>query len=285
MKGSGLYPRVRIDSAGTAIVSQGGAVGLVATVGVAGLDRELSQALAPWRKPNAVHDPGKIVADLALPLAVGGDCLADIGVLQDQPAVFGLVASDPTVSWLVDTLAADARKSLAAIDTAGAVVRARVWSLAGEHAPDHGASVDAPVIIDLDAALLTAHCDKELAAPTFKRGFGFHPLLSFLDHGADAAVSRCLHAASGQRRVEHRGRPHRRRPGRVRATARAPTRTPAWQDSADPHRRRRCDPRIPELADRAAGSVLDRVHAAHRLRRPPDDPEPGRCLVPGARRR
>lgn len=185
MKSIGLYPRVRTDTAGTAIVSEGGAVGLLETVRVAGLDRALSRALEPWRKPAARHDPGKILVDLALSLAVGGDCLADVAVLRDQPGVFGAVASDPTVSRLVDTLAADAAKSLAAIDAARAVTRARVWSLAGEHAPDHAVSVDDPTILDLDATLLTAHSDKEQAAPTFKRGYGFHPLLAFLDHGSD----------------------------------------------------------------------------------------------------
>jgi hypothetical protein len=181
----GLYPRVRSDTAGTAIVSQAGAVGLVETVRVAGLDRALSAALEPWRRPNARHDPGKIITDLALSLAIGGDCLADIAVLRDQPGVFGLVASDPTVSRLIDTLAADAKTSLAAINTARAAVRATVWCLAGEHAPDHAASVDDPTVVDLDATLLTAHSDKEQAAPTFKRGFGFHPLLSFVDHGPE----------------------------------------------------------------------------------------------------
>ncbi len=185
MKSNGLYPRVRTDMAGTAMVSQGGAVGLVETVRVVGLDRALSEALAPWRKPQARHDPGKIVIDLAIALAVGGDCLADIAVLRGQPGVFGAVASDPTVSRLVDTLAGDASKALAAIDTARAQVRARVWSLAGEHAPDHAAGVDDPIVVDLDATLLTSHSDKEQAAPTFKKGFGFHPLLSFLDHGPD----------------------------------------------------------------------------------------------------
>ena len=97
MKSIGLYPRVRTDTAGTAIVSEGGAVGLLETVRVAGLDRALSRALEPWRKPAARHDPGKILVDLALSLAVGGDCLADVAVLRDQPGVFGAVASDPTV--------------------------------------------------------------------------------------------------------------------------------------------------------------------------------------------
>lgn len=40
------------------------------------------------------------------------------------------------------------------------------------------------LIIDLDATLITAHSEKERAASTFKRGFGFHPLCAFLDHGA-----------------------------------------------------------------------------------------------------
>jgi hypothetical protein len=160
-------------------------VALVETVRAAGLDRGLSQALAGWRKPLARHDPGKIVTDLAIALALGGDCLADVAVLRAEPGVFGPVASDPTVSRLVDALAADADRALKAIDAARAAARARVWSEAGEHGPDHGASAEDPVVIDVDATLITAHSDKEQAAPTFKRGFGFHPLLAFADHGAD----------------------------------------------------------------------------------------------------
>jgi hypothetical protein len=94
---SGLYPKVRTDMAGSAIVSQAGAVALVETVRAAGLDRGLSQALASWRKPLARHDPGKIVTDLAIALALGGNCLADVAVLRAEPAIFGPVASDPTV--------------------------------------------------------------------------------------------------------------------------------------------------------------------------------------------
>jgi len=60
-----------------------------------------------------------------------------------------------------------------------------VWKLAGRDAPDFEVSKDRPLVIDLDATLITAHSDKELAAPTFKRGFGFHPLGSWVDHGPD----------------------------------------------------------------------------------------------------
>jgi Transposase DDE domain group 1 len=72
---------------------------------------------------------------------------------------------------------------LAAVDAARAAARARVWRLAGEHAPGHGIAADAPLIVDVDATLVSAHSEKEQAAPTFKRGFGFHPLWSFADHG------------------------------------------------------------------------------------------------------
>lgn len=187
MKSIGWYPRLRSDTAGSSLVSQAGSVALVETARCVGLDRVLSVALAPWRKPMAVHDPGKIVADLAITLAVGGDCLADIAVLREQPAVFGTVASDPTVSRLIDTLAGDSRGALAAIDTARAAARRNAWAAAGPHAPSHGADRYRPLIIDVDATLITSHSDKEHAAPTFKRGFGFHPLLTFADHGQDGA--------------------------------------------------------------------------------------------------
>jgi len=106
-------------------------------------------------------------------------------LLRAEPAVFGRVASDPTVSRLVDALAATPGAALAAIDQARAVVRQRVWKLAGRDAPDFEVTPDRPLVIDLDATLITAHSDKELAAPTFKRGFGFHPLGSWVDHGPD----------------------------------------------------------------------------------------------------
>jgi len=182
---TGLYPHVFADADGAGVVSHAGAVLLLDTIRVAGLDRGLSRALAPWRRPTAVHDPAKIVCDLAVSLAVGGDCLADIATLREAPQVFGPVASDPTVSRLVDTLAGDAEKALAAIDVARAAARNTVWARAGVHAPDHGADHRRPLVVDVDATLVTAHSDKELAAATFKRGWGHHPLTVFADHGAD----------------------------------------------------------------------------------------------------
>ena len=185
MKTTGLYRSVRVDARGAGVVSQAGGLLLADAVRVSGLDAELSRALAPWRKPLARHDPAKVVCDLAVALGMGGDCLADIAVLRTEPGVFGSVASDPTVSRTIDALAADAERVLRAIDTARAAARATVWALAGEHAPDARIDADDPLIIDIDATLVTAHSDKQGAAPTFKRGYGFHPLCAFVDHGSE----------------------------------------------------------------------------------------------------
>src|SRR4051812_38857700 len=116
---------------------------------------------------------------------MGGDCLADIAQLRAHPQVFGPVASDPTVSRCIDTLAADAPAALTAIAAARATARATAWSLAGEHAPDHDTDACRPLVIDVDATLVTAHSEKQGAAPTFKRGFGHHPLWAFVDHGPE----------------------------------------------------------------------------------------------------
>ena len=183
-KAIGFYPSLKVDTAGGGVVSNAGATLLVETARKTGLDRALSTALGRWRRPTAIHDPGKILCDLVISVALGGDCLADIATVRAEPGVFGPVASDPTVSRLIETLARDCDKALAAVDSARAHVRATAWKLAGEHAPDHGIDADHPVTVDLDATLLDAHSEKQNAAPTFKRGFGFHPLCSFVDHGA-----------------------------------------------------------------------------------------------------
>jgi hypothetical protein len=82
---TGFYPRVQVDASPSAAVGQAGAVLLTDIVGVSGLGVALAQALGPWRKPTAVHHPAKIMLDLAVSLAVGGDCLADAAVTSPCP--------------------------------------------------------------------------------------------------------------------------------------------------------------------------------------------------------
>jgi hypothetical protein len=74
---------------------QAGPVLLVETVRKSGLDTAISAALTPWRKQRAGHDPDKILLDVALAVALGGDCLADVAMLRAEPAVFGPMAPTP----------------------------------------------------------------------------------------------------------------------------------------------------------------------------------------------
>ena len=131
------------------------------------------------------HDPGKIVTDLAVAVALGGDCLADVAVLRAQPALSGPVASDPVVSRLIARLAADAPRALKAI-------RARAGRCAGtglgagrRHCarrrwqPGHRRHRRD----DRDRALGEGPGQR----PTWKKTFGFHPLTVFADHGPDGS--------------------------------------------------------------------------------------------------
>jgi hypothetical protein len=153
-------------------VSQAGALLLAETLRITGLCQGLTAGLGRWRAPRAVHDPGKIITDLAMALALGGDCLADVAVLRSQPQLAGPVASDPVVSRLITTLAADTPRALRAIRKARAAARDRAWVLAGERA----LGADGTLIpVDTGATIVIAHSGKERAAPTWKKTYGTIP--------------------------------------------------------------------------------------------------------------
>jgi Transposase DDE domain group 1 len=175
--------KIAVSADGRGLVSQAGAVLLAETARVTGLGRGLTDGLARWRAPRAVHDPGKVVTDLVMTLALGGDCLADVAVLRAQPQLCGPVASDPVISRLISALAADAPRALRAIRKARAAARERAWAAAGDAAPGADGSL---IPVDIDATIVLAHSEKEQAAPTWKKTFGFHPLAAFADHGAGA---------------------------------------------------------------------------------------------------
>jgi hypothetical protein len=176
-------PNLVLDPARESLVSSSGALLLKETSRVTGLGRGLSRALSPWRPVRASHDPGKVLLDVALAVALGGDCLADVAAIRSQPQVFGTVASDPTISRVFAALALDVDDAVAAIRDVRADARAAAWAqrrpLAGTPYERSGGQV----IVDIDATLVTAHSDKEGAEPTFKRGFGFAPMCTFVDHG------------------------------------------------------------------------------------------------------
>lgn len=111
MNAAGFYPRVRVDADPAAAGSAGGVL-LTQTVRAAGLDVALSEALDRWRSPFAVHDPAKVLTDLAVALVRGGDCLTDAALLRGEPELFGSGASEATVTRTVAALGVDADKVL-----------------------------------------------------------------------------------------------------------------------------------------------------------------------------
>jgi len=176
-------PSVVLDPVRESLISSSGALLLREAIRVAGLDRGLSAALAPWRPTRARHDPGKVLLDLATAVALGGDCLADIAAVRAQPTMFGSVASDPTVSRLFTALAGDVDEAVAAVRRARADARAAVWARRRPLAGAPGNRNGGQVLVDIDATVVTSHSDKEGAEPTFKRGYGFAPMCAFVDHG------------------------------------------------------------------------------------------------------
>jgi len=167
VKRAELVVSVQIVADADRLTSRAGTALLVGLADRVGLTGGLSEAMGGLRRRRSRHDPGRTLRDLAVMVADGGDCLADLRALRDQPTLFGEVASDAT-AWRA--LAALDGERLAAVRHARARARTRVWELAG---------VPERVILDLDATLVTAHSDKEQAAGNYKHGFGFHPLLCY----------------------------------------------------------------------------------------------------------
>jgi hypothetical protein len=152
-----------------------------------GLSTAMSEALAPIRQRDSGHDPGRVALDVAVMLADGGEAIADLAVLRNQSELFGLVASDAT-AWRV--LNGIDGRTLEGIRAARARARELVWAQAGETGRWLSSTVDghaiAGLVLDIDATIVICHSDKQSAAKTWKKSFGFHPLLCFLDATGEA---------------------------------------------------------------------------------------------------
>jgi hypothetical protein len=167
---------VDVTPDGAGLVSHAGSALLAQVADKTGLTRALARELAGLRRRRGGHDLGRVVGDLAVMLADGGDCLADLRAVRDRAPLFGPVASDATAFRVIDAIARDPG-GLERLRVAHARARERVWTLIG--APRR-------LTIDLDATLITSHSEKEGAAGTFKRGFGFHPMLAYAQQTGEA---------------------------------------------------------------------------------------------------
>jgi Transposase DDE domain group 1 len=139
-----------------------------------GVRDALSAALRHLYRRRPVHDPGGVLVDLAVMLIDGGECVADLGALADQPDLFGRVASHSTASRVLHAIGPGER---AALRAARARARERAWRLGAR---------PARIVLDFDSHLIEVHSEKEGAAANRKHGFGFHPLGCWLDEPGEA---------------------------------------------------------------------------------------------------
>jgi hypothetical protein len=161
---------------GTGLVSHAGSALVAGVADRLGLTRALSLRLAGLKARRRGHDPGRVVRDLAVMLADGGECVSDLGAVRDQEALFGAVASDSTAFRMIDRIAS-APGGLRAVRAAHAQARERFWE-------QHGAP--GRLTIDLDATLIGSHSEKEGAAGNYQGGYGFFPLVAYLDETREA---------------------------------------------------------------------------------------------------
>ena len=172
---------LRVTVGGTGVVSHVGAALLRMLADRVGVTQALSGALAR-RGWWPVHDRGRVLVDLAVMIADGGEAICDIDMLRHQGEVFGAVASPATCWRALDEIDPVRLRRIA---KARAKTRARVWALMGRlpAARAAGREIGAGVVVlDVDSTIVIAHSDKDGAAPTYKHTYGFHPILVTCDN-------------------------------------------------------------------------------------------------------
>jgi hypothetical protein len=187
VKSTSSRPRLAVTADGRGVVGHAGTRMLADLADATGLSAALAEALAPLRQRDRGHEPGRVAVDLAVMLADGGEAIADLAVLRNQSELFGPVASDATAWRILDGID-DA--ALARIRAARARAREVAWAQATETGRLAGSMVGGFVvggfILDIDATIVTCHSEKESTAKTWKKTWGYHPLLCFLDATGEA---------------------------------------------------------------------------------------------------
>lgn len=181
MKRTSWSTGLSVSGDGVGVVAHTGSIATRLLADRVGLTGELSKAMAR-RNFLPVHDRGQVLVDVAVMLADGGEAIADIDVLRHQSDVLGKVASAPTVWRTLDEVTPGRLKK---IQAARARTRRHVWAHLPGGVPASrvaGTDLGATVVLDVDATIVIAHSEKEQAAPTFKKTFGFHPIGVWCDN-------------------------------------------------------------------------------------------------------
>ncbi|MGY1994737.1 IS1380 family transposase [Mycolicibacterium fortuitum] len=175
MKNIVAASRVKVSADGRGVVSHAGMGMLRELADRTGLSAQVTAALADTYEGPWVYAPGEVFADLAAAVADGADCIDAVGQLcGDREHAFGAKASTTTMWRLIDERIDAAH--LPGVRAARAAARAAAWQAGA--APTPGGWLH----IDIDATLVIDHSDNKAGAtPTWKKTYGHHPLLAFLD--------------------------------------------------------------------------------------------------------
>ncbi len=183
MQLNGWDRALKVTAMGSGLVGHAGAILLRKAADQLGLTGGLSVALRK-KGTSPLFDRGGVLVSLAVAIALGATSMSDIALLAHLAPVLGGAPSGPTVRRALDLAGSPAMQDK--IASARAKAREHAWKLI-EATPAGfpwlviaGKALTGWLVIDMDATLVTAHSDKEGAAPTWKKGYGFHPLGAWL---------------------------------------------------------------------------------------------------------
>jgi hypothetical protein len=183
MQHNGWDRALKVTADGAGLVGHAGAVLLRKAADQAGLTAQLSAAVQKAGM-SPLLDRGVVLVSMAVAIALGAASMSDIAVLAHLAPVLGTAPSGPTARRALDLAGAPAM--LDRIARARARARAHAWQLIEDTPAGFpwlviaGKTLTGWLVIDMDATLVTASSDKEGAAPTWKKGYGFHPLGAWL---------------------------------------------------------------------------------------------------------
>ena len=187
-----VFPAIPAALTGQSLVSHAGLGVLTSFLNALGFRKLCEDRFSQFVPAMAVHRPGKILGDLAVMLAAGGEQVTDVDQLRAAPGLFGTVASEATISRFMARVKDQPEAFGHGFATMQRALRTRVWGAAGTRNPACRATALDPLTIDIDASLVHVHSEKEKAAGTYKGGYGFSPMIASVDYGQDNGTGEIL---------------------------------------------------------------------------------------------
>jgi hypothetical protein len=189
-----VFPSVPVTFTGQSLISHAGLKVLTGFLDALGFGRLCEDRLGQFVPADAKHRPGRILGSLAAMLAAGGEHVSDLDILRSSPGVFGVLPSNATISRFFERTVVNPELFAYGFDTLTRQLRSRAWEAAGDRNPALRATAADPLIIDIDATLVTSHSDKENVAGTYKGGYGFAPFIASCDYGTGNGTGEILAA-------------------------------------------------------------------------------------------